>query len=185
MVAADSDEALMSAYRDGDAGAFGVLYARHRGGLYRFVLRQCGNRATADELFQDVWMNLIAARDRYLPTAKFSTYLYQVARNRIVDYFRARSRYPQMAEDEQEPVDPPAPPANQPERQVEAHRRAVRLIALIEALPFAQREAFLLHEDGGLTLEQIARVTGVGRETVKSRLRYALSRLREGMEEWL
>lgn len=174
----------MIAYRDGDAGAFASLYARHRGGLYRFILRQCGRRATADELFQDVWMNLIQARSRYQPTAKFATYLYQVARNRIIDHYRAGGRSLEMADDPDDPADPPAPDAHQPERMLETRQQASRLLALVEALPGAQREAFLLHEEGGLTLEEIAEVTGAGRETVKSRLRYALARLREGMEGW-
>jgi RNA polymerase sigma-70 factor, ECF subfamily len=185
MPAQDSDEALMIAYRDGDAAAFADLYARHRGGVYRFILRQCGNRATADELFQDVWMNLIGARERYQPSAKFSTFLYQVARNRVIDHFRAHGRNLEDAQDPENPADPPAAAVHQPERQLESRQTAARLLALVDALPAPQREAFLLHEEGGLTLEEIAQVTGVGRETVKSRLRYAVSRLREGMEGWL
>jgi RNA polymerase sigma-70 factor, ECF subfamily len=185
MAAPDSDEALMIAYRDGDAAAFSDLYARHRGGVYRFILRQCGNRAIADELFQDVWMNLIGARERYQPSAKFSTFLYQVARNRVIDHFRAHGRNLEDAQDPDDPSDPPAAATHQPERQLESRQVAARLLALVDALPAAQREAFLLHEEGGLTLEEIAQVTGTGRETVKSRLRYALSRLREGMEGWL
>ena len=78
------------------------LYARHRGGLYRFVLRQCGTRAVADDLFQDVWMNLITARSRYVPSAKFSTFLYQVARNRVIDHFRTLGR---NLEDPEDPDD--------------------------------------------------------------------------------
>jgi RNA polymerase sigma-70 factor (ECF subfamily) len=182
MPAADSDEALMLAYRDGDAGAFETLYSRHRGGLYRFVLRQCGSRSLADELFQDVWMNLIAARSRYVPSAKFSTFLYQVARNRVIDHFRASGRSLEQPENEDDPLDPPAPPESQPEQTVERRETASRLLAALEALPPLQREAFLLHEEGELTLEEIAQLTGVGRETVKSRLRYALARLREKLE---
>jgi RNA polymerase sigma-70 factor (ECF subfamily) len=183
MPGADSDEALMLAYRDGDAGAFEELYARHRGGLYRFVLRQCGTRAVADELFQDVWMNLITARSRYVPSAKFSTYLYQVARNRVIDHFRALGRNLEDPEDPDDPIDPPAPPALQPETVIERRETAARLIAAVESLPPLQREAFLLHEEGELTLEEIAQVTGCGRETAKSRLRYALAKLRQGMKE--
>jgi RNA polymerase sigma-70 factor, ECF subfamily len=153
--------------------------------VYRFILRQCGNRAIADELFQDVWMNLIGARERYQPSAKFSTFLYQVARNRVIDHFRAHGRNLEDAQDPDDPSDPPAAATHQPERQLESRQVAARLLALVDALPAAQREAFLLHEEGGLTLEEIAQVTGTGRETVKSRLRYALSRLREGMEGWL
>ncbi len=173
----------MLAYRDGEAGAFEALYARHRGGLYRFVLRQCGSRASADELFQDVWMNLIAARNRYVPSAKFSTFLYQVARNRVIDHYRALGRNLEDPEDDEDPLDPPAPPESQPESELERSETAVRLLAAVESLPPLQREAFLLHEEGELTLEEIAQVTGAGRETVKSRLRYALTRLRQTLED--
>ena len=173
----------MLAYRDGNAGAFETLYARHRGGLYRFVLRQCRDRALADELFQDVWMKLIAARARYAPSAKFSTFLYQVARNRIIDHFRALGRNLEDPPDGDEAPDPPAPKHSQPERLLERRETAARLLTAVESLPPPQREAFLLHEEGELTLEQIAEVTGVGRETAKSRLRYALARLREQLED--
>jgi RNA polymerase sigma-70 factor, ECF subfamily len=179
----ESDEALMLAYRDGDAGAFESLYLRHRAGLYRFVLRQCGTRAVADELFQDVWMNVITARSRYVPSAKFSTYVYQIARNRVIDHFRARGRNLEHPEDPDDAMDPPAPVVAQPENLVERRETASRLLAAIGALPALQREAFLLHEEGGLTLEEIGQITGAGRETVKSRLRYALSRLREQLED--
>ncbi len=185
MPAADSDETLMIAYRDGDAGAFAELYARHRGGLYRFILRQCGARALADELFQDVWMNLIAARARYQPTAKFATFLYQVARNRIVDHYRARGRSLEEPQPGDDGDDPPSAASTAPDRQLESRQAAGRLLGLVEALPAAQREAFVLHQESGLSLEDIAQLTGTTRETVKSRLRYALAKLREGMEGWL
>ena len=70
------DEDLMLAYAHGDAAAFDALYARHRGGVYRYLLRHCGNAGVADELFQDVWMNVIRARATYTPSAKFATWLY-------------------------------------------------------------------------------------------------------------
>ena len=183
MAATDPDETLMIAYSNGDADAFAELYARHRGALYRFIRRQCSS-AVVDELFQDVWTRLIAARDRYQPSAKFSTYLYQVARNRLIDYFRASGRNLEDASGDDLP-EAPAARGHQPENAVETRQQASQLLTLIEALPTAQREAFLLHQEAGLTLEEIGEVTGAGRETVKSRLRYALSNLREGMEGWL
>lgn len=182
MAATDPDENLMIAYANGDAGAFAELYQRHRSALYRFIRRQCA-ASVADELFQDVWTRLIVARQRYEVSAKFSTYLYQIARNRLIDHFRSTGR---SLEDTggDDPPDPPAPSTQQPEHLIERRQRLDRLLALVEALPGAQREAFLLHEEAGMTLEEIADVTGAGRETVKSRLRYALARLREGMEAW-
>lgn len=162
----------MLAYAQGDAAAFERLYTRHKGPLYRYLLRGCSNRATAQELFQDVWSRLIKARRRYEPTAKFSTYLFSLAHNRLVDFYR-RQRFT-----DELPDDSAAPAASQPEAQAASQSRAERLMAEIAALPFEQREALLLKEERGLTLEQIGEVTGVGRETVKSRLRYGLAKLR-------
>ena len=183
------DEALMLRYAGGDAAAFDDLYARHRGGLYRYLLRQLGNnRALAEELFQEIWMNLIGARSRYRVEAKFTTWLYTLAHNRVVDHYR---RHRNMAVvtldggDEDEPPEVPAPGTVQPERIVEGRQQAARLLGLIEGLPLAQREAFLLHEEGGLSVDEIANVIGVDREAIKSRLRYALDKLRGGMGDAL
>ncbi|UCH48751.1 MAG: sigma-70 family RNA polymerase sigma factor [Betaproteobacteria bacterium] len=182
MSANATDETLMIAYCNGDADAFAELYDRHRGALYRFIRRQCAG-AVADELFQDVWTRLIVARRQYQPSAKFSTYLYQVARNRLIDHYRSSGRSPEDPRGD-DPPDPPAAGGQQPENMAQTRQQASRLLSLIEALPVEQREAFLLHEEGGLTLVEIGEVTGVGRETVKSRLRYALASLRRGMEGW-
>ena len=174
----------MLGYKNGEAAAFDILYGRHKGGLYRYFLRHMvGQPELANELFQDVWTRLIVARRQYQPTAKFSTYLYQVARNRLIDYFRSSGR---NLEDPQgdDPPEAPAASGQQPENAAQTRQQASRLLSLIEALPDEQREAFLLHEEAGLTLAEIGEVTGVGRETVKSRLRYALASLRRGMEGW-
>jgi len=190
MEAEDTDEALMLRYAQGDAAAFDPLYARHRGGSYRYLLRHLGHdRALAEELFQDVWTNLIAARERYKVEAKFTTWLYTLAHNRLVDHYR-RQRPVELvtlhAEDEDDdPPDFPAPATVQPERMAQARQGAARLLALVEALPPAQREAFLLHEEGDLSVDEIAQVTGTDREAIKSRLRYALNKLRRGMEDLL
>ena len=190
MEAEDTDEALMLRYAQGDAAAFDALYARHRGGSYRYLLRHLGHdRALAEELFQDVWTNLIAARERYKVEAKFTTWLYTLAHNRLVDHYR-RQRPVELvtlhAEDEDDdPPDFPAPATVQPERMAQARQGAARLLALVEALPPAQREAFLLHEEGDLSVDEIAQVTGTDREAIKSRLRYALNKLRRGMEDLL
>lgn len=183
----DSDESLMLAYRDGDAGAFDRLYGRHKGGVYRYLLRQCRNAALADELFQDVWMNLIRARAGYEVQAKFATWLYRIAHNRLMDHFR-RIDGARVSLDDEAVVavidEPEAPRAVQPEAQAESREQAARLLLLLEALPQEQREAFLLQQEGGLSVEEIAEATGVNRETAKSRLRYAIAKLRQGMQAW-
>jgi RNA polymerase sigma-70 factor (ECF subfamily) len=187
MDAAPPDEELMLRFGGGDAAAFDALYARHRGGVFRYLLRQCGERATAEELFQDIWMNLVQARSRYRVEAKFTTYLYTLAHNRLMDHFRRRKGQDLVSVDQNEddPIELPASATLQPERMAESREQAARLLSLVEALPAAQREAFLLQQEGDLSLDQIADVTGSNREAVKSRLRYALSKLRDGMKEYL
>jgi RNA polymerase sigma-70 factor (ECF subfamily) len=177
------DEDLMLAYAAGDAPAFDTLYARHKGGVYRYLLRHCGNAGTADELFQDVWMNAIRARATYVPSAKFTTWIYRIAHNRLIDHWRASGRVEFVSgaadDDGDDPLDAiPGPRNDEPEVRLAAREIGARLKAALAALPPAQREAFLLHQEGGLELADIATLTGAGIETVKSRLRYAIAKLR-------
>lgn len=181
-----SDETLMLQYRDGDALAFDALYGRHKGPLFRYLLRQCHQRSAAEEMFQDVWMKVIGARERYQVRAKFTTWLYRIAHNRLVDHYRSGNPgrlQNRSQDDDDDPVELSGNPAMEPERRVDAERRAAALQRLLGELPGEQRDAFLLHEEGGLTLEEIAEVTGVGRETAKSRLRYAVAKLRAALED--
>lgn len=185
MPADASDEDLMLAYRDGDSAAFDALYERHRGGVYRYLLRQCREAALAEELFQDVWMNLIRARAGYTVQAKFATYIYRIAHNRLMDYFRRHDGVRVSLDDEAVVVgEPVALRGVQPEALAESRELAAHLLALLEALPAEQREAFVLQQEGGLSVEDIAAAAGVSRETAKSRLRYALAKLRQGMAPW-
>lgn len=179
MGAEATDEDLMLAYARGDMHAFETLYGRHRGALYRFVVRSVKQRARADDLFQEVWARVVAARERYRPEARFTTWLFQIAHNLLIDEFR-RDR-PQAGAGETEVVlaTLAAPEHDRPESQLSAFEQRRRLQLALEELPPEQREAFLLRAEQELGLEEIAEVTGVGRETVKSRLRYAMAKLRE------
>lgn len=172
-----TDEALMLAYGRGDTGAFETLYARHRGGLFRYLLRHLRQQALAEECFQDVWSRLIAARERYRPDAKFSTWLYQIASNRLTDHWRALGRQGGFIDDGAERAEREPDPST-PDHELSEFEERRRLQRALEELPPDQREAILLRLDRELGLEEIARITGVGRETVKSRLRYAMDKLR-------
>jgi len=173
-----ADEELMIAYRDGNAGAFETLYARHRARLFRFVLRSVKERGMAEELFQDVWMRVIEARERYAPKARFTTWLYSIAHNRLIDHWRRKG----LSVVDLENVDVEGNSPN-PERQAEARQGLQRFARALEALPPAQREAFLLHEEAGMSVAQIAQATGAGEEAAKSRLRYALAKLKAAVDE--
>lgn len=184
MTAEPTDEDLMLGYRDGDAAAFEALYRRHRGPLYRFLAHQCGDGGGADEVFQETWMSVVRARSRYRVEASFRTWLYGIARNRMIDHFRRRRVRPVHADidpaDEAAPLPDPAPT---PEERVATDQTGRRLIEALAALPAEQREAFLMREEAGLSLAEMAAATGLGAETMKSRLRYAVAKLRKALGE--
>ena len=167
-----SDEQLMLDYAAGKPGAFDVLYARHRGPLYRFVLRQAGEPALANDLYQGIWEKMIQARAAYRPAAPFRAWMYTIARNHLLDHWRRQQPIADVDLSEFEDE------AAGPESTAIACEREEQLSAAIEQLPQVQKEALLLRLEGGLDLREIAQVSGVNEETAKSRLRYALAKLR-------
>lgn len=177
-----SDDLLMLAWVGGDAAAFEALYARHRGPLYRFLLRQVRNQALADEFFQDVWQRVIAARAGWKPEAAFTTWLFRIAHNRLNDHWRAARHRPAAPDDADERA-ARVPDPGTPERELSEFEQRRRLQRALEELPDEQREVLLLRLEQELTLEEIGAITGVGRETVKSRLRYAMDKLRLRLNE--
>ena len=178
-----ADEELMLAYRAGDARAFEALYARHKGALFRFVLRSVRERPQAEELYQEIWMRAIESRGRYEARAKFSTWLYTIAHNRIVDHWRKRGLQVVALDGEDAAAEPAAGPSYDPQRIAEAKQGLARFARALESLPQAQREAFLLHEEAGMTVAEIAHATGAGEDAAKSRLRYALAKLKEAVSD--
>ncbi len=183
-VTQDSDEDCMLRYAAGEMTAFQVLYERHRGGLYRFFLRQ-SSRDVAEELFQDVWARVIKARRSYRPDATFRTWLYTLARNRLIDYWRRQGRDPLACSDNAaESLEHAAGSlTGNPRRLVDLRDCLEQLLRLVEVLPALQRETFLLRHDAGMTLAEIADSLDTGVETAKSRLRYAMERLRAELPE--
>jgi RNA polymerase sigma factor (sigma-70 family) len=177
-----SDERLMLAWVAGDVAAFEQLYGRHRHRLYRFLLRQLRDGALADEVFQDTWQRVIGARAQWVPDATFATWLYRIAHNRLADHWRALKHRPPAPEDADERA-ARIPDPDTPERTLSAFEQRRQLQLALDALPEEQREVVLLRLEQELTLEEIGAITGVGRETVKSRLRYAMDKLRARLHE--
>ena len=181
----------MRDYGRGDARAFESLYARHKAATYRYFLRHAaGDAATAAELHQDLWLKVIGARDRYEPRSKFSTWLYTLARHRMVDHWRSLNGVTLASlEDEataaqaEDVMSTLRAASDDPQdAAIDAQTRS-RLVAALAGVPKLQRDAFLLHIEGGLSLEEIASLTAATGETVKSRLRYAYRRLRAALED--
>ncbi|NDY95524.1 sigma-70 family RNA polymerase sigma factor [Wenzhouxiangella limi] len=173
---ARTDDDLMLAYARGEARAFEVLYERYRQPLYRYLLHALGDRAAADDLYQDVWSRIIDARARFRKSRGFKRYAFRIAHNRLVDHWRALER--QGSSGEFDELRLAAPSEQQPDSASARDQQAQQLRQALMQLSTEQREAFLLQQEAGLSLADIAAHSGVGRETVKSRLRYAVKRLR-------
>jgi RNA polymerase sigma factor (sigma-70 family) len=198
------DDHLMQAYAErADARAFDTLYARHQAGLYRFVRRLLGGALSAqvDEVFQDTWLRVVHARASWSPQgASFRTWLYTLAHRRVIDVWRRSGREVSASGSDAEGDEPWEPQADAPWQHWPAplatqatggddlvfwRRAGERLLACLEQLPLPQRSAFLLHHEDGLPLAEVAQALEVGFETAKTRLRYALSKLRTCMGAYL
>lgn len=183
-----SDDALIARYARGDAEAFGALYRRHELRIWRYLERNVGSRATAEELMQEVWFAVARDADRYRPSARFTTWLFTIARNRMIDSVRAtRSQVSLDAlghESEAVIERLTADPGASPLAAVALRDAAAALRQALARLPVEQRDAFLLQVEGDLSVEEVAAITRSSFETTKSRLRYARARLRELLSEY-
>jgi len=179
----DDDAQLMLAYARGEMRAFETLYSRHRGALYRYLMRQSRDNEVANDLFQEVWSRVIVNRARYEPRAKFRTFLFTLAHNCFIDHCRRSKARPGGTNiDDADAADLlPAEDEMRPDRKLEREEAGARYRAALATLPPEQRDVYLLHEESDLSLEEIARVTGVGAETAKSRLRYAVGKLKAAL----
>ena len=171
-----SDEQLILKYSKGDLSAFELLYARHKGGLFRYCLRQFSSRAVAEECYQEVWMKLINNRVNYKPQAMFTTYLYRIAQNHVIDIYRKEKKRKADVEFDEKAVEAPVSTQNTTKEYNEYQVKLLR--DAISKLPFDQRNTLLLKLDAGLSIEEISHVLECGKETVKSRLRYATNKLK-------
>ncbi len=181
----------MLAYANGDATAFDQLYSRHSQPLLQYIANSCGSQADAQELFQDVWMKVIKQRDKYDSSAPFKAWLFTIARNRMIDLFRANKRRPTTNLGFDEPslsasVTSQVTTANQPLQPDEITRIMQSKQLLMEALQLLtpeQRETVLLKHVAGFSIKEIADLQSEKPETVKSRLRYAFARLRQTLRD--
>jgi RNA polymerase sigma-70 factor (ECF subfamily) len=190
-----TDEMLMVRYQRGDREAFAELVRRYKSPIYHFILRQVRQGNTAEDVTQDVFLRVVQSAAEFKHEARFSTWLYTIARNLCVDHLRKQThrRHPSLDQPSQSNGADSRPlaenvadvhPRASVERSAVAGEVADRIVQAVEALPEEQREVFLLREVANLPFKEIAQVTGVGENTVKSRMRYALDRLQEALSEF-
>jgi len=186
-MAEPSDDDLMRAYAGGDQRAFDCLYQRHRGPLYRYFRRHLA-ATEADDCFQTLWLKIIDQAPRYRPDGAFPGYAFTLAHNVLMDHYRRRGRLAEVSADAAAETGGAAADgaglidgAANPEQAAGLAEQRQRLLALLDALPFHQREAWVLKQETALTVSEIAAVTGSSVEGVRSRLRYATSKLKAGL----
>jgi RNA polymerase sigma factor (sigma-70 family) len=186
-----SDEMLMQQFAQGNTASFSTLYDRHERGVWRFVLRSVRAPEIADDVTQELWFAVAQSAARYEPTAKFKTWLFTMARNRVIDLSRTKKNHISIDEEDDEAEEGRAMFSELaaesrlgPLRQLQSGEEVQALLRAVEALPTDQREAFLLQADGDMSVEEIAAATGVSFETAKSRLRYARTKLKELLNDF-
>jgi len=190
-----TDEMLMVRYQRGDREAFAELVTRYETPIYNFVLRQVRHGNAAEDVTQDVFLRVVQNAADFKHEARFSTWLYTIARNLCVDHLRKQThrRHPSL----DQPVSNDSSssrtlldgvadghPSASVERSAAAGEVAGRIVDAVQALPEEQREVFLMREMANLPFKEIAQITGVGENTVKSRMRYALDRLQEALSDF-
>jgi RNA polymerase sigma factor (sigma-70 family) len=186
----ETDENLMMRFGRGEAAAFEFLYRRHELRVFRYLHRSVKNEASANDLMQEVWFAVVRGAANYQPTAKFTTWLFTIAHNRMVDMIRINHRLQSLDAGENSDaegsslLDRLVDGKLEPFAQVQSQDEAAAILNAVSQLPAEQRSAFLLQAEGELSVEEIADATGSNFETVKSRLRYARAKLRQLLWEY-
>ena len=189
-----TDEMLMVRYQRGERKAFVELVRRHNRPIYNFVLRQVRMPSLAEDVTQDVFMRVVQNAAEFKHEARFLTWLYTIARNLCIDQLRKQSHrrhasldQPQREQGDQSDAQLLGDTVADANPQASAERNALSsevrssIVKAVDSLPDDQREVFLLREVASLPFRDIAEITGVGENTVKSRMRYALDRLKDAL----
>lgn len=186
------DEHLMLRYQQGDRTAFAVLVRRHQQPLYNFALRQVRVPQVAEDVVQETFVRVVQNAADFKHEARFTTWVYTITRNLCIDQLRKRAlrKHPSLDESRGEEGDGPtlgeqtADPRASVEREATGTELKERIARAVDTLPDEQREVFLMREISNLPFKEIAEITGVPENTVKSRMRYALERLQEALAEY-
>ncbi len=186
------DETLMLRYQQGDRAAFAQLVRRHQGALFNFALRQVRVSQVAEDIVQESFVRVVQKATEFKHEARFTTWVYTITRNLCIDHLRKRAlrKHPSLDESRGEEGEGPtlgekiADPRTSVEREATGTELKERILVAVDTLPDEQREVFLMREMSNLPFKEIAEITGVPENTVKSRMRYALERLQEALAEY-
>jgi len=170
-----SDDQLMLAYRRGDKRAFDALYTKYKNPLHGYLYRHCNSETQTAELFQDVWVRVIASSSRFEGKGRFRSWIFTLAHNCLVDFYRKNEKQQQHTTYEE------SAGGNGPDDEAGDRELRSALDKSLRRLPLDQRQAFCLREEQGFSIKEIAVIQNVSAEAAKSRLRYAYKKLKESM----
>ena len=184
-----TDEQLMTIFSTPDNGhqqrAFETLYQRHKGPLFRFIKKSINNDQDAKEVFQELWYKVINSKQQYDPKQKFTTWVYTIARRLMIDQFRKTGRMAELTridtDTDKQIIDSKT---KQPENEFEAKQMAKELHHTISLLPANQRHTFVLKQESGLSIKEIAQMTSQPHEQIKSQYRYAVQKIKMALERF-
>lgn len=186
----DSDELLVARFQAGDRAAFAALVRRHQGPLFHFAFRQLRSAPAAEDVVQEAFVRVVQSAAEFKNEARFTTWVYTITRNLCIDQLRKRAhrRHPSLDEARGDDGDRTlgevvADKGADVERQAAGAELKQQVAAAVEQLPPDQKEVFLMREVANLPFKEIAEITGVPENTVKSRMRYALERLQAALKE--
>ena len=168
-----AESILLARLRAGDRAAFEQIFRQHFDGLAGFAYRLTRSRAIAEELVQDLFLEIWMRRDRLVITESVRTYLFRAARNRAFNHLR-RNKLERLWRLRQ----PPTPDAEGVEDEHSTDELAAAIRAAIASLPDRCREIFLLSRDQNMTYAEIAKVLGISIKTVETQMGRALKALR-------
>lgn len=184
------DSALVKAYLSGDYPAFVTLYERHKGGIYRYIKRQLNEQSKTDDLFQEVWAKVVNRLETFNHNASFTTWLYAIARNSLIDEVRHMAVVDKTFDTSSDTSEgetsnehiAPVSNLHSPRKQHDTARTKYAIEHCLHQLPLHQKDCFLLKEESGLTAPEIATIVDAGIEATKSRLRSAYKNLRQCLQ---
>lgn len=193
------DRALIERCRDRDQAAFNEVVDRYKGKVYNYLYRMMGNAADAEDLTQEVFVRLYTSLDSFRSQASLNTWLFRIAGNLCIDYFRRSKKHRAVAFSLDEPVSRDGPDAEdrtgqthevadttyEPHRLMERAETARQIEQALQQLPEKLRAVLLLHDIEGMPYEEIAQVVGCPLGTVKSRLFNARQQLRHRLSGYL
>ena len=185
------DEELMERYREGDIDAFEVLLTRHEKKVYGFLYRKLGDRQKANDVLQEVFLRVIRSARQYRKQARFTTWLYTIARNLAVDELRRMSHRrhrslnaPLDGSGRTSLEDRLPGPSDDGFTKADGSEIKTRINEAVNELSEAQREVFVMRQLMNLSFKDIAAIIGISENTAKSRMRYALDNLRLSLADY-